>query len=254
MAVHVVNPIIGFGNVLIKLVDFLIKAPDGRADENLKDYGRGRAFNFNLKFTKDEPSTIDGDIYCHPHAFAHLSSVLPGLMSPTQELIDLFNEKSKSLEGVDMALHIRCGSAMPDCKGMAGGGGDWFATDETFKTVHNILSSYKGRVFLVSDSKEVKKIYKNNFGDKVVVFDTDITLSCDTTPYGGSQTSKALMDTYLEWYTLSKFPVVYTTSGPGYNPATDSGAGISTFGYTAAAYGQSQLYIIRYDGALLRMF
>jgi hypothetical protein len=254
MAVHVVNPRLGFGNVLINLVDFFRKAPDGRVDENLKDYERGRAFNFNVKFTKDEPSTIDGEIYCNPDAFTYLTTLLPKLMSPTQELADLFQAKSKSIEGVETGIHIRCGSAMPDCKGgLEGSGEDWFITDETFKTVNNILHSYKGSVFLVSDSKEVKKFYKNNFGDKIITFDTDITASCDTTPYGSTQTSKALMDTYLEWYTLSKFPVIYTTSGPGYNQMTNSGAGISTFGYTAAAYGQSQLNIIRYDGALLRM-
>jgi hypothetical protein len=33
MAVHVVQPILGFGNVLIKLGDFFRKAPGGRVDE-----------------------------------------------------------------------------------------------------------------------------------------------------------------------------------------------------------------------------
>jgi hypothetical protein len=69
--------------------------------KNLKDFERGRAFNFNVKFTKGEPSTIDGDIQCNQASFSHLANILPALMSPSQELIDIFNAKTSSLEGVD---------------------------------------------------------------------------------------------------------------------------------------------------------
>jgi len=252
MAIHVVNPRLGFGNVLVKLFDFLEKAPSGRVDENLKDFERGRAFYFNVKFTKDEPHTIDGDLYCNQPAFSRLAVVMPAVMSPTVELLNLFQTKVESLEGVEVGIHIRCGSAMPDCKGLsASHGGDWFASAETFRVVDNIVASSKLRVFLASDSKEVKGRYKELFGDKVVVFDTDITLSCDPETCGGvSQSSQGLMDAYLEWYTLSMCPAVFTTAGPGFDPTTNKGAGISTFGYTAAAYGQRPLYVIYYTGQI----
>jgi hypothetical protein len=252
MAIHVVNPRLGFGNVLVKLFDFLEKAPGGRVDENLKDFERGRAFDFNVKFTKDELHTIDGDLYCNQSAFSRLAVGMPTVMSPTMELLNLFQTKAESLEGVEVGIHIRCGSAMPDCKGLsASHGGDWFASAETFRVVDNIVASSKLRVFLASDSKEVKGRYKELFGDKVVVFDTDITLSCDPETCGGvSQSSQGLMDAYLEWYTLSMCPAVFTTAGPGFDPTTNKGAGISTFGYTAAAYGQRPLYVIYYTGQI----
>jgi hypothetical protein len=250
MAIHVVNPRLGFGNVLVKLFDFLEKAPGGRVDENLKDFERGRAFDFNVKFTKDEPLTIDGDLYCNQPAFSRLAAGMSVVMNPTMELLNLFQTKVESLEGVEVGIHIRCGSAMPDCKGLsASHGGDWFASAETFRVVDNIVASSKVRVFLASDSKEVKSRYKKLFGDKVVVFDTDITLSCDPETCGGvTQSSQGLMDAYLEWFTLSRCPVVFTTAGPGFDPATNKGAGISTFGYTAAAYGRRPLYVIYYTG------
>jgi len=253
MQIHVVNPRAGFGNVLIKLCDFLRKSGiKGLVDENLKDFERGRAFNFNVRFTKGFEATMDGDIYCNDIAFSYMSSVLFRTMTPTQELLDMYAAKAPLLEGVSLGVHVRCGSAMPDCKGLSAFC-DYFASEETFATLRQIISSCKSRVFLASDSKEVKKMYKNEFGDKIVTFDTDITLSCNPETCGGvEQTSKSLMDTYLEWYTLSKFQEVITTSGPGYNEKTREGAGVSTFGYTAAAYGQKPLYIVSCTGCVYR--
>ena len=253
MAVHVVEPIIGFGNVLIKLADFYRKAPQGRVDENLKDYERGRAFNFNVKFTKGELSTIAGDIYCNDEEFNYLSSVLHKLMSPTQELNDLYNAKLQSLENVDVGIHIRCGASMSDSKSMSFPD-DYFSSHQTIKSFHDIVAQCKNRVFLASDSNEVKRMYKNDFGDKVVVFDTSITLSCISPNCGGAIPSQhGLMETYLEWLTLSKCPVVFTTCGPGFDPITYKGAGMSTFGYTAAAYGRSQLYSVFYNGQIVQL-
>jgi len=255
MQVHVVNSRLGFGNVLIKLCDFLRKSGiKGLVDENLKNFERGRAFNFNVRFTKGFEATMDGDIYCNDTAFSYMSAVLFRTMTPTQELLDMYAAKAPLLEGVTLGVHVRCGSAMPDCKGLsATHGGDWFASKETFTTLHGIISNCKSRVFLASDSKEVKKMYKNEFGDKIVTFDTDITLSCNPETCGGiEQSSKSLMDAYLEWFTLSKCQEVITTAGPGFDEKTGEGAGISTFGYTAAAYGQKPLYIVFCNGQVGR--
>ena len=255
MQVHVVNPRLGFGNVLIKLSDFIRKTgSQGGVDESLKDFDRGRAFNFNVKFTIGLEATMDGDIYCNEIGYKYLSSVLNTLMPPRQELIDAFNAKAPLLEGVSLGIHVRCGSFMPDCKGLSAcHGGDWFASEETFTTLRQIISSCKSRVFLASDSKEVKNMYTREFGDKIVTFDTDITLSCNPETCGGiEQDSKSLMDAYLEWFTLSKCPEVITTAGPGFDETTGKGAGISTFGYTAAAYGQKPLYIVFCNGQVGR--
>lgn len=256
MHVHVVNSKLGFGNVLIKLADYVRKAgSDGLVDENLKDFERGRAFNFNVKYTKGHEATMDGDIYCNQHAYKYLKNVLPGLVTPSREIIEKFSNKESLLEGVSLGIHIRCGSFMPDCKGLSASHGcDWFASDETFTTARNIIQSCKDRVFLASDSRDVKDMFKTEFGDKIVTFDTEITLSCDPETCGGIvQNSHSLMDTYLEWFTLSKCHDVITTAGPGFDENTGKGAGISTFGYTAAAYGQKPLHVIFCNGQVGRM-
>lgn len=256
MQVHVVNSKLGFGNVIIKLADYLRKAgSDGLVDENLKDFERGRAFNFNVKYTNGHEATMDGDIYCNQHAYKYLKNVLPGLVTPSQEIIDNFISKESLLEGVSLGIHIRCGSFMPDCKGLsASHGSDWFASNETFTTARNIIQSCKDRVFLASDSRDVKNMFKTEFGDKIVTFDTEITLSCDPETCGGiDQNSQSLMDTYLEWFTLSKCHDVITTAGPGFDETTGKGAGISTFGYTAAAYGQKTLHVIFCNGQIGRL-
>ncbi len=255
MQVHVVNPRLGFGNVLIKLCDYMRKAgPDGCVDENLKDFERGRAFNFNVKFVKGLEATMDGDIYCNDSSYNFMKHILPSIITPSQELVDKFNAKVPLLEGVSVGIHLRCGSFMPDCKGLsASHGGDWFASNETFTTVRNIVHGCKDRVFLASDSRDVKQMFKKEFGNKIVIFDGDITLSCDPETCGGiDQTSQSLMDTYLEWFTLSMCNDVITTSGPGFDEKTGKGAGISTFGYTAAAYGRKTLHVIFWNGQVGR--
>lgn len=255
MDVHSVNSRAGFGNVIMKMVDYLKKTDmNGFIDENLKDYERGRAFDFHVKFIKGHPATMDGDIYCNDVSFKTISSMLSKIMTPSPVLMDTYTSYAHLLEGVGLGMHIRCGSAMNDCKGLsATHGEDFFISNETLKIVHSILNNCKCRVFLASDSKELKRLYKNEFGQKVVTFDTDITLSCDPETCGGvEQNTKSLMDTYLEWYTLSTCPEVFTTCGPGFNELTGKGAGVSTFGFTAAAYGRRTLYIIHSNGFIFK--
>ena len=62
------------------------------------------------------------------------------------------------------------------------------------------------------------------------------------------QTAQSLVDAYIEWYILSQCDGVITTMGPGFSEETQQGAGLSTYGFTAAAYGKKHLNVIHCEG------
>jgi len=240
------NPRLGFGNILCQLEDYLSNGGmDGTVHKSIKDFERGRAFNFNLKISEIEGDEIPVNLYCNNVKFESLSHVLPAIMKPSEELLSLYKDPEAQI-----GIHIRCGSAMADCSGLSAPN-DWFASEKTFEKMNEIIEKNNCKIFVTSDSKIIKKMFKERWGDRIVLWDTDVTLSCDPSTCGGiDQSSKSLMDTYLEWYALSQCRSVVTTCGPGFNPETNTGAGVSTFGYTAAAYGQCQFYIVMWDGKM----
>ena len=238
---------IGFGNILFHLYDYVKKyGPQAPVHTSLNDYERGKAFQFHVNFTNEIPTKeIQLDIYCNSQTFREMAYILPKIISPQTDLLNL---KHKFKTGI----HIRCGSWAPDCKGLAAPH-DAFVSEATFKTLDTLIPTLPRPIFLASDSQQVKELLKSTWGDIIEVFDTQITLTCDPNTCGGApQTNQSLMDAYVEWYTLSQCDHVITTMGPGFSPETLTGAGVSTFGFTAAAYGQKPLLAIGFDGGIFR--
>ena len=248
MYIHKPKTDVGFGNIICLLADYLSKVGlDGLVHENIKDFERGRAFDFNLKLANIEANSLPVNLYCNLEKFKSLSNILPEIMKPSAELLSMYKDPDAPI-----GIHIRCGSAMPDCIGLSEKE-DWFATEKTFEKINEIIEQNNCKIFLISDSRMVKSLFKKRWGDRIIVWDTDLTLSCDPSACGGvDQSSKSLMDTYLEWYALSQCSIVVTTCGPGYNPETGKGAGLSTFGYTAAAYGRRSLIVVNWEGSVLK--
>jgi len=233
---------IGFGNVLLQLVDYLsIHGIDSPVHEDLKNFERGNAFDFSVNMQGDDGSpNIPGGTFLNKN-----SKILSKIMKPTESLLSL----CKNVEGY-VGIHIRCGNSMPDCKGLASND-DWFTTDKSIETFHKIIEETNSKIFLISDSLLVKKMFKERWGDRIEMYDTDITLSCAPGTCGGvKQTPESLMQTYAEWYTLSQCSVIVTTSGPGYKDI-NLGMGVSTFGFTSAAYGEKAWHVVTPDGRLL---
>lgn len=249
MAVHITNQRVGFGNVLIFLSDYLTKAGmDGLVNKNLLDFGRGRAFDFKVNLTdREDGDRLETFIFCNPGLLRDHGSIMKQTVFPTKELTDLFSSHAHVLDGVTLGVHIRCGSSVEDSKGLAAPN-DGFVSNLTFEVIDEIIKNNPGRVFLASDSKRVKNLIKGKWGSKITTLDSDITLSCEPDVCGGiEQNSKSLMDVYLDWYMLSKCPSIVTTAGRLFLGAPD-GAGISTFGYTAAAYGTNNLKVVAVNG------
>ncbi len=238
---------LGFGNIITQLCDYIDKyGPDALVHSSLKDFERGKAFSFNVKFTDEIPmKKIEPGIYCNPVTFNKISQILPKIMKPSAELLNL-DMKFKT------ALHIRCGAGVQDSKGLAGPH-DSFVTQATFNTIDSIIAQVPGPIFVASDSTLVKTTLKQKWGDKLVMFNSSITLSCDPSTCGGvTQSPESLMDAYKEWYIISQCENVYTTMGPGFCEKTNTGAGLSTYGFTAAAFNKRQFNILLCDGRVAR--
>ena len=234
---------IGFGNILIKLCEYIKKyGPDALVHASIKDYERGNAFKFNLNITDQEPDEdIQLDIFCNESTFREIGEILPKIMIPSQTLLN-FNHKFAT------GIHIRCGAGAFDSRGLAAPR-DSFVYQETFDTVDTIIPTLPTPIFLASDSEYVKTTLKQKWGDLISVFNSKITLSCDPSTCGGvEQTAQSLVDAYIEWYILSQCDGVITTMGPGFSDETQQGAGLSTYGFTAAAYGKKHLNVIHCEG------
>ena len=236
---------VGFGNFIFHLYEYLKKyGQDALVHSSVKDYERGNAFTFNLNITdqKNDVEVLKSIIYS-PCVFRDMGEVLPKLMPPSQTLLN-FDRKFKT------GIHIRCGAGIADCGGLAASH-DSFVSEDTFNTLDLLIPTLPIPIFLASDSQYVKVKLKTQWGDRIEIFNSEITLTCDPMTCGGvKQTSQGLIDAYIEWYILSQCDLIFTTSGPGFSTDTLTGAGVSTYGYTAAAYGKKRLGVIRYDGQI----
>lgn len=239
---------VGFGNFIFHLYEYVkTYGQDALIHSSVKDYERGKAFIFNLNITDQKPDVeVPKSIIYNPFVFNDMGEVLPKLMTPSQTLLN-FDRKFKT------GIHIRCGAGISDCGGLSGLH-DSFVSEDTFNTLDCLIPTLPTPIFLASDSQHVKVKLKTQWGDRIEIFNSEITLTCDPATCGGvKQTSQGLIDAYTEWYILSQCEKVVTTSGPGFSTETQTGAGMSTYGFTAAAYGKKKLLIIRSDGALITM-
>jgi hypothetical protein len=148
----------------------------------------------------------------------------------------LIDEKKHLLDGVTACAHIRRGSYT---KEIAQGHDPeyYYCSDDGLDLFEKAISIEKGKVYLATDSKDVKKRMKDKFGEKIVTLDTDF--ACISTRHNADQYGqKELQDVYLDWFLISMCPKVYVTGG------RQDLVGFSTFGYTAAIYGNKPFEII----------
>ena len=115
----------------------------------------------------------------------------------------------------------------------------YFASDSALEKFEDIIKQSDKKFFLASDSKELKNILKTKYPDKIVTLDHDISFTYEDDilkNYGIPE--ETIYACYLDWFLLSKCKSLYVSAGN-----EDMGS-LSTFGYSAGAYGNSDIYII----------
>ena len=234
----------GWGNVALCLSDLVFRSPKPRAYKTLLDDERGVEFS-GFEIT-DDPSEekFEHRIIINPTYFHHIHSNLPKIIKPNPELEELINKYD---HGLEYGIHIRRGACSSDSENIGCHGKDengeikkaFFAKDTALEKFIEVVEKTDAKFFLASDSKEVKDLFKARFPDKIVTLEHDIVLTykCDTLK-NYDVTKEQRYACYLDWFLLSKCKNLYITAGN--QDLTD----LSTFGYSAGAYGRSNINFV----------
>jgi hypothetical protein len=231
---------VGLGNVLIHLseiCDYCVCLHDNVYDWELSNCIVLEGFTR----VSHEGRQPDVPILINPQRTFEIHSKIRKFVRPTPCMTEMIEKHKHLLEGVSTSVHIRRGSYSKDSTQHKGGKSlepeYYHASDEALLIFEKIIENEKGKVYVASDSREVKQTITSKFGNKIRTIDT--AFACTAFQDGtNTQTIKTLQDVYLEWFLISMCPKVYVTGG------RRDLVGFSTFGYTAAIYGKKPFEII----------
>jgi hypothetical protein len=234
----------GWGNVALCLSDLVGRSPNPRAHKSLLDVDRGVEFS-GFEITDDlTEDKFDHRVIINPTYFHHIHSNLPRIIKPNKELEELINKYD---HGLDYGIHIRRGACSKDSENVGCHGKDdngdikkaYFAKDSAIEKFIKIVENSDSKIFLASDSQDIKDMFKKRFPDTIVTLEHDIVLTytCDTLK-NYDVTKEQRYACYLDWFLLAKCKQLYITAGN--QDLTD----LSTFGYSAGAYGRSNIHFV----------
>lgn len=234
----------GWGNVALCLSDLVCRSPKPRAYKSLTDVDRGVEFS-GFEITDDpNEEKFDHRILINPIYFRRVHSNLSEIIKPNEDLKELI---TKYDHGLEYGIHIRRGACSKDSENIGCHGKDengeikkaYFAKDSAIDKFIEIVKNTDAKFFLASDSHEIKEMFKKRFPEKIVTLEHDIVLTykCDTLK-NYDVTKEQRYACYLDWFLLSKCKQLYITAGN--KDLTD----LSTFGYSAGAYGRSNINFV----------
>ena len=234
----------GWGNVALCLSDLVFRSPKPRAYKSLLDDERGVEFS-GFEITDDpNEEKFEHRIIINPTYFHHIHSNLQQIIKPNEELQELIRIYD---HGLEYGIHIRRGACSKDSENVGCHGKDengdikqaFFAKDTALEKFIEVVEKTDAKFFLASDSQEIKDLFKKRFPDKIVTLEHDIVLTykCDTLK-NYEVTKEQRYACYLDWFLLSKCKQLYITAGN--RDLTD----LSTFGYSAGAYGRSNIHFV----------
>ena len=228
-----------FGNFVMKIITFVTWCQKNGHDPLISDdffrHDRDRILVPTIPCQPGRPGEIiegqyavDGFFHFDPQHVKNLQRFI----QPTQQLKNAIEDAFTKVKNCKGSLHIRRGSSCSDSQHF---GNIPFASQEAVDSMIEECRKINGQIFVASDSPSTKKYVCQKLGnDKVVTFDWDIGF---TTGPGSFDTK---LNSYVEWFLLSRCPPVYITMGGvvGRNvpPGTTEGF-TSTFGYTASLFG-----------------
>jgi len=234
----------GWGNVALCLSDLVFRSPKPRAYKSLLDDERGVEFS-GFEITDDpNEEKFEHRIIINPTYFHHIHSNLQQIIKPNEELQELIRKYD---HGLEYGIHIRRGACSKDSENVGCHGKDengdikqaFFAKDTALEKFIEVVEKTDAKFFLASDSQDIKDLFKKKFPDKIVTLEHDIVLTykCDTLK-NCEVTKEQRYTCYLDWFLLSKCKQLYITAGN--RDLTD----LSTFGYSAGAYGRSNIHFV----------
>lgn len=226
----------GWGNTVLHLSDFCYHTKDPHVHSSV--LSRGIEFTgFTISDRTDLPE-YKPNLYINPHYYHNIHPICRNLVKPSTELQALIDQCRHLVDGVTAGIHIRRGWAETDSKHMGHNYNPdgtiraaYFASDNALQKFIDIVKELPGKVFLASDSQAVKTQLVRLFPDKVQTTDVKLVLTYECT-------DEERLGCYLDWFLLSMCPRLFITGGE------PDMSGFSTFGYSAAVYGNKPFQII----------
>lgn len=234
---------LGWGNVVIMLSDLVYNNKNPRVYKHLLDFDRGVTFHGITITDNLNEEKYNAKVIINQHTYTNVHSLCRNIIKPIPELESLIK---KYTHGCDYGIHIRRGAYSKDSENIGCHGYDenknikkaYFATDEALNKFIKIVEDSNNTFYLASDSKEIKKMFKDKFPNKIITLDTDIALTYDCVYINNKEDKSTRLNCYLDWFLLSQCKNLYITGGN-----TDL-SDMSTFGYTAGVYGSSNIHFI----------
>lgn len=237
----------GWGNIVLCLADLCFSCKQPMVHNSINDVDRGVVFS-GMEFTdRTDIEQYNPRICINDYFLNVVQPKMREIIHPSETMKQMIRENNHLVNDVALALHIRRGAHSNDssnigCHAYAEDGSikkAFFANDTALKKFMNIVESTHGYVFLASDSKEIKELFKSKFPGRIKTLDTDIVLTykCDVLK-NYDVTTKSRLNCYLEWFLLSMCPAVCITAGNA--DCSD----LSTFGYSAAVYGNKPIHFV----------
>lgn len=235
---------LGLGNLFIILAG--LPAECRLLHDSVYEYELSNCVNLRgftrVSFEGEQP---DCPIYINPMTIQFVHPNIRNIVEPTEHMTNLLEKHAHLLEGVENAMSIRRGSYCEDSRQYKGARGDspqqYFCSDVGLEKFKNIIRNTHGRVFLSSDSVSTIRQLEAEFGSKLSILEMPYTVT-STQDQDPSPTIENVQKVYLKWFLLSKCPRIYITGGK-----RDGLVGFSTYGYTAAIYGNKPFEIIFND-------
>jgi|TARA_R110001599_G_scaffold99562_1_gene255220 hypothetical protein len=234
----------GWGNISLTLSDYVYKTDKPRVHKKLLDVVKCIDFH-GLEFTDNEDEeAYEKQITINPFTRSIIHSKIRDIVKPNERLQKLIEKHD---HGLTHGIHIRRGAYSKDAESIGHHGLDengninkpYFVSDSGLEKFEDIIKQSDKKFFLASDSKELKNILKTKYPDKIVTLDHDISFTYEDDilkNYGIPE--ETIYACYLDWFLLSKCKNLYVSAG------NEDMCSLSTFGYSAGAYGNSDVYII----------
>jgi CDP-6-deoxy-D-xylo-4-hexulose-3-dehydrase len=234
----------GWGNVALCLSDLVFRHPNPRVHKGILDFDRGVTFSkFTVTDTHMDGPVFNPRIVIHPGFYKDVHSNLRDIIQPNAELQALIERYD---HGLSHGIHIRRGACSDDSSDMGCHGIDengtikpaFFAKDSALQKFIHIVENTDVSFFLASDSQSIKDMFKERFPTRIVTLDTVPALTYDCKVLKNHVSKEQRYGAYLDWFLLAKCKDLYITAGN--QDLTD----LSTFGYSAGAYGRSTLHFV----------
>ena len=243
MSLFIVPDPMGWGNIALSLSDLCYSCKDPKVNSFINDVERGVTFSGFEITDRVDIEEYKPRICINSYFYNVIHKNLSDIIHPTDIMKQMIEEK-KHLVG-DIGMHIRRGAHSRDSSNIGCHANEtgihpaYFANDAALEKFFNVVRQTSGTVYLASDSNEVKKLFKETFPGRIQTLDTEVVLTYKCPMLKNHDvTTESRLNCYLEWFLLSMCPEVYITGG------APDGCSISTFGYSAAAYGKKKINVI----------